>query len=256
MRPGPWLHWPRELREGFAHMLEKLHLLGFAEGGWGPALIGAAALTLLLSVLGFMLGACFGSLAAAGRLSSARIPRVIASAYATVFRGVPDLLTIYLFYYGGSVALTTVARFFGADTFVGLPVLATGVVAIGMISGAYQAEVYRGAYLAVERGQFDAAKALDLSRSQMLLLVIVPQLLRHAIPGLSNVWQLVLKDSALISVVGLVELMRQSQIGAGSTREPFLFYLAAACLYFVMAGVTGRFFRSAEVRTSRGILHS
>jgi octopine/nopaline transport system permease protein len=236
-------------------MLEKLHLLGFSHGGWGPALIGAAGVTLLLSVLGFVLGACFGSLAAAGRLSSARVPRVMASAYATVFRGVPDLLTIYLFYYGGSVALTAIARLFGADTFVGLPVLATGVVAIGMISGAYQAEVYRGAYLAVERGQFDAAKALNLSRSQMLVLVIVPQLLRHAIPGLGNVWQLVLKDSALISVIGLVELMRQSQIGAGSTREPFLFYLAAACLYFVIAGVSNLFFRSAEVRTSRGIIH-
>lgn len=237
-------------------MLEKVHLLGFAEGGWGAALLGAAAMTLLLSILGFALGACFGGLAAAGRLSSARMPRVLASAYGTVFRGVPDLLTIYLFYYGGSVALTAVARLFGAEGFVGLPAFATGVLAIGIISGAYQAEVYRGAYLAVEAGQFDAAKALALSRGHMLLLVIVPQLLRHAMPGLGNVWQLVLKDSALISVIGLVELMRQSQIGAGSTREPFLFYIAAACLYFAIAGVTGLAFRLAESRASRGISHS
>lgn len=236
-------------------MLEKVHLLGFADGGWGTALVGAAVLTLLLSILGFLLGACFGGLAASGRLSSRRVPRAIASAYGTVFRGVPDLLTIYLIYYGGSVALTAMARFYGTQGFIGLPALATGVLAIGIISGAYQAEVYRGAYLAVERGQFDAAKALALSHSQMLALVIGPQLLRHAIPGLGNVWQLVLKDSALISVIGLVELMRQAQIGAGSTREPFLFYLAAGCLYFVIAGITGLAFRAVETRSSRGIIH-
>lgn len=236
-------------------MLEKLYLLGFAEGGWGMALLGSAMMTLLLSVLGFSLGAVFGALGASGGLSSKRFPRSVASVYGTIFRGVPDLLTIYLFYYGGSIALTSIAKSFGAGGFVGLPSLATGVIAIGVISGAYQAEVYRGAYLAVEGGQFDAAKALALSRIQMLRLVIVPQLLRHAIPGLSNVWQLVLKDSALISVIGLVELMRQAQIGAGSTREPFLFYLSAAGLYFIIAGITGQVFRVAETRTSRGILH-
>ncbi len=236
-------------------MFEKLHLLGFAEGGWGLSLMGAAGMTLLLSVLGFMLGTVFGALGASGGLSSRRFPKALASAYGTIFRGVPDLLTIYLFYYGGSVALTAIARSFGSDGFVGLPTLITGVIAIGIISGAYQAEIFRGAYLAIDRGQFDAARALALSRTKVLRLVIVPQLLRHAIPGLSNVWQLVLKDSALISVIGLVELMRQAQIGAGSTREPFLFYLAAAGLYFVIAGITGQFFRVAETRSSRGITH-
>lgn len=236
-------------------MLEKLHLLGFADGGWGPSLLVATGMTLALSVMGFALGAIVGSVAAGGRLSSARLPRAIAAFYSTVFRGVPDLLTIYLFYYGGSVALTVIARSFGSEDFVGLPSFATGVVAIGIISGAYQAEVYRGAYLAVDAGQFDAARALALTRFQMLRLVIVPQLLRHAIPGLSNVWQLVLKDSALISVIGLVELMRQAQIGAGSTREPFLFYLAAAGLYFVIAAITGQLFRHAETRAARGMTH-
>jgi octopine/nopaline transport system permease protein len=236
-------------------MFDKFNLLGFGTGGWGSALLEAAGITLLLSVAGFALGIVFGGMAAAGRLSATRLPRGIASAYGIVFRGVPDLLTIYLFYYGGSVALTALGRFFGAKGFTGLPALATGIVTIGFISGAYQAEVYRGAYLAVERGQFDAAKALALTRIQMLRFVIVPQLLRHAIPGLGNVWQLVLKDSALISVIGLVELMRQSQIGAGSTREPFLFYCAAAALYFAIAGLTGLVFGRAEVNASRGVVH-
>lgn len=236
-------------------MFDKFLLLGFGPGGWGAALLEAAGVTLLLSVAGFALGIVFGGLAAAGRLSAARLPRGIASAYGIVFRGVPDLLTIYFFYYGGSVALTALFRLFGAEGFAGLPALATGIVTIGFISGAYQAEVYRGAYLAVDQGQFDAAKALALTRIQMLRLVIVPQLLRHAIPGLGNVWQLVLKDSALISVIGLVELMRQAQIGAGSAREPFLFYGAAAVLYFAIAGITGIVFGRAEANASRGVVH-
>jgi octopine/nopaline transport system permease protein len=234
-------------------MVDIIHLLRFGEGGWGAALSAAAGVTLALSLLGFMLGTVFGALAAAGRLSASRTWKWLASGYGTVFRGVPDLLTIYLLYYGGSVALTAVGRAFGGAGFVGLPAFATGVIAIAIISGAYQAEVYRGAYQAVDRGQFDASKALGLSRLQSLRLVIVPQLMRHALPGLGNVWQLVLKDSALISVIGLVELMRQAQIGAGSTREPFVFYIAAAVLYFLIAGATGLIFRAGEARAWRGV---
>ncbi|WP_276121361.1 ABC transporter permease [Pararhizobium qamdonense] len=233
-------------------MIDTMHILGFGDGGWGAALLTAAGVTLALSVLGFLLGAVFGALASAARLSSSKVCAWLAGAYGTIFRGVPDLLTIYLLYYGGSVALTAVSRAFGSAGFVGLPAFATGVLAIAIISGAYQAEVYRGAYQAIDNGQFDACNALGLARLQALRLVLLPQLLRHALPGLGNVWQLVLKDSALISVIGLVELMRQAQIGAGSTREPFVFYIAAAVLYFVIAGVTGLVFRLSEARVWRG----
>ncbi|TIU83968.1 MAG: ABC transporter permease subunit, partial [Mesorhizobium sp.] len=167
-----------------------------------------------------------------------------------------DLLTIYLLYYGGSIALTQLGEFFGNAGFIGLPAFATGVLALSIISGAYQAEVYRGAYQAVDSGQFDASKALGLSRFQSLRLVTMPQLMRHALPGLGNVWQLVLKDSALISVIGLVELMRQAQIGAGSTREPFIFYIAAGLLYFVIAAMTASVFRYGETRAWRGTVRA
>ncbi len=233
-----------------------VHILGLSEGGWGAALLVASGLTLALSVLGFLLGAVFGAMAAGGRLSGRRIPSWFAHAYGTVFRGVPDLLTIYLLYYGGSIALTKLGGLLGNAGFIGLPTFATGVIALGIISGAYQGEVYRGAYHAIDGGQFDACKALGLSRFQSLRFVIVPQLMRHALPGLGNVWQLVLKDSALISVIGLVELMRQSQIGAGSTREPFLFYTAAAVLYFLLAVVTASVFRYGEARAWRGMVHA
>jgi octopine/nopaline transport system permease protein len=237
-------------------MTNILHILGFGQGGWGAALLLASSITLALSVLGFLLGAAFGAAAAAGRLTSRGVPAWLAHAYGTIFRGVPDLLTIYLLYYGGSIALTEAGKLLGSAGFIGLPTFATGVLAIGIISGAYQGEVYRGAYQAVDRGQFDACKALGLTRFQSLRLVIVPQLMRHALPGLGNVWQLVLKDSALISVIGLVELMRQAQIGAGSTREPFIFYMAAAGLYFVIAAITASVFRYGEARAWRGMVHA
>ncbi|WP_368389319.1 ABC transporter permease [Mesorhizobium sp. LMG 17147] len=206
----------------------------------------AASVTVLLSVLGFALGAVFGGLAAAGRLHNSQLLRFLALGYCTVFRGVPDLLTIYLLYYGGSVALTSLGHSLGGSGFVGVPAFATGTLAIAVISGAYQAEVYRGAYLAIDQGQHDAACALGLNRLQRLRQVIFPQLLRYALPGLGNVWQLVLKDSSLISVIGLVELMRQAQIAAGSTREPFIFYIAAALLYLAIASVTGNAFYRLE----------
>jgi octopine/nopaline transport system permease protein len=237
-------------------MTDALRLLGFGAGGWASALLSASVVTLLLSVAGFALGAVFGGGAAAARVGGFRAGAIVAEAYGTVFRGVPDLLTIYLLYFGGSMALTTAAHLFGAEGFVGLPAFATGTLAIGIISGAYQAEVFRGAYLAIDRGQAEAAYAHGLSKRLTLRLVILPQLMRHAIPGLGNVWQLVLKDSALISVIGLVELMRQAQIGAGSTRQPFVFYVAAAALYFSIAAATGVLFRRAERVAMRGFERS
>ena len=122
-------------------------LVGFGANGWGPALLRAALTTLGLSAAGFLSGVALGVLAAFARLSGDRFARGAAFAYSALFRGVPDLLTIYLLYFGGSVALTAIGGWFGARGFIGLPGFATGAVALGVISGAYQAEVYRGAYL-------------------------------------------------------------------------------------------------------------
>jgi octopine/nopaline transport system permease protein len=227
-------------------------LIGFGPEGWGPALLWAAVTTFFLSVAGFLTGAALGAIAAFARLSGARVARGAAFAYSVLFRGVPDLLTIYLLYFGGSVALTMVGHWVGAHGFVGLPRFATGMVALGIISGAYQAEVYRGAFLAIHRGEIEAARAFGMSGPTLLRKVVVPQILRYAIPGLGNVWQLVLKDSALVSVIGLVELMREAQVGAGSTREPFIFFCAAAALYLIIAVASGALFRKAEGHARRG----
>jgi octopine/nopaline transport system permease protein len=228
-------------------------LMGFGPNGWGPTMLLAACVTLAVATCGFLIGGGIGALAAWAKLSQSLLARTIADAYTTVLRGVPDLLVIYLFYFGGSAVLSSIGGLFGTSGFIGLPAFATGAAAIGVVSGAYQAEVLRGAYTALNRGELEAARSVGMHRWLMFRRIIAPQVLRYAIPGLGNVWQLALKESALISVTGLVELLRQSAIGAGSTRQPFSFYLTAAMLYLVITTVSSWGFARAETYSMRGI---
>lgn len=230
-----------------------LQLMGFGPDGWGYDMLAATGMTVAVAVCGFLTGAVLGCLGAAAALSRFRALRAVAETYTTVLRGIPDLLVIYLFYFGSSSVISAVAALFGAQGFVGAPAFLTGALAIGVVSGAYQTQVFRGAVLALTKGEIEAARAYGMPSFLMFRRIILPQAARFAIPGVGNVWQLVLKESALISVIGLVELMRQAQIGAGSTRQPFSFYLTAAALYLLITFVSGRGFRLAEERAMRGI---
>jgi octopine/nopaline transport system permease protein len=230
-----------------------LAIFGFGPGGWGLALLQGAAMTLLVSACGLIIGGALGGLVAWGRLSGSRLGAVVGQAYAALFRGLPELLVVYLVYFGTSTLLTETANAFGYEGFVGVPSFAAGALAVGVISGAYQAEVFRASYLAIARGELEAAVSVGMSRTLMFRRIIAPQVLRFALPGLGNLWQVALKDSSLISVTGLTELMRVSQVGAGSTHRPFAFYLGGAALYLVMTVVTTRFFDVAETRATRGM---
>ncbi|MBI3507993.1 MAG: ABC transporter permease subunit [Proteobacteria bacterium] len=230
-----------------------IELLGFGPTGWGLPLLLAAAMTVAVAVTGFLAGACVGAAGAFAKLQGGPVVRGFADVYTTVLRGVPDLLVIYLFYFGSSALLTPVARLFGATGFVSLPGFVAGALAIGVVSGAYQTEVLRAAYLAIPRGEIEAATAAGMSPFLKFRRIVAPLALRFAIPGIGNVWQLVLKETALISVTGLVELLRQSQVAAGSTRQPFLFFAAAAVLYMAISAFSSWGFGGAEDRFSRGL---
>jgi octopine/nopaline transport system permease protein len=234
-------------------LIEKyLALVGFGETGWGALLLSAAAMTLGVSVCGFLTGTILGTLITFMQLSRSVVLRRVADAYITVLRGVPDLLVIYLFYFGGSAFLGYLGGLFGYQGFVGMPAFLTGTLALGVVSAAYQSEVFRGAFKSVAGGELEAASAVGMRPWPKFRRIIAPLVLRYAIPGLGNTWQLVLKESALISVTGLVELLRQSQIAAGSTRRPFEFYLTAVGLYLVITWATSIGFRRLETRTLRG----
>lgn len=231
--------------------MDLLQLLSFGESGWGMALLKAAGMTVLLTLAALMVGAVAGSAVAAAKLSPRRAWRYLGDLYSILFRGIPELLVIYLFYFGGASIASAVHHWFGGEGFVDTPPFLVGALAVGLISGSYQAEVYRGAFLAVAKGELEAALAIGMKRSLRIRRVLIPQIWRYALPGLGNVWQMTLKDSALISVIGLVELMRASQVAAGSTRQYFTFYIIGGACYLILTGLSGRLFNIAESRVQR-----
>jgi octopine/nopaline transport system permease protein len=231
--------------------MSMLRLIGFGPEGWAGLLLLAALTTIAVTLTALAIGAVFGALVAWAKLSRSLAARLLGDAYTTVFRGVPELLVIYLCYFGGSTLMTRIGALFGGEGFMGLPSFLAGALAVGTISGSYQAEVFRGAYLAMSPGEIEAGRAIGMSKMLRFRRIVIPQVLRFALPGLGNVWQLSLKDSALISVTGLAELLRESQVAAGSTHEYLLFFATGGALYLMMTSVSNRVFDAAEARVAR-----
>ncbi len=220
-------------------MTGAMALLGFGPEGWGLPLIRATGMTLAAAICGFALGAAFGIGGAALKLSRRAVLRGMGQVYTTLFRGVPEILVVYLFYFGGSIALTHVMNLGGFPGFFSLPSFVIGVLAIGIVSGAYQTEAFRAAFLRLDRGQLEAAAACGMPPALRLRRIVAPQALRFALPALGNIWQSVLKETSLLSVIGLTELLRQAGIAAGSTRQPLLFYGVAALVFLTIGKLTG-----------------
>jgi octopine/nopaline transport system permease protein len=229
-----------------------MDLLSFGKTGWGDELFYATLMTIAVAISAMVIGVLFSAIFTPLKLSNNRLLNFIANSYTTVIRGVPELLVIYLFFFGGSGAIMYVASIFGYFEYIEINAFITGSVAIGIISGAYSTEVFRGAIQSIDKGQFEACKVLGLKKYIYFLKVIMPQMLRLAIPNLSNVWQITLKDTSLISVTGLVEIMRQSYIAAGSTRDPLFFYSFAAVLYLMLTFLSMKLINRLEVKYSRG----
>ena len=229
-----------------------MELLAFGDTGWGDELFYATLMTIAVSITAMFIGFLFALIFTPLKLSKSKFLNLIGNSYTTVIRGVPELLVIYLFFFGGSGAVMYVASIFGYNEYIEINAFITGSFAIGIISGAYSTEVFRGAIQSIDKGQFEASKVLGLKKPVHFFKVIMPQMLRLAIPNLSNVWQITLKDTSLISVTGLVEIMRQSYIAAGSTRDPLFFYSFAAVLYLMLTYFSMKLINKLEVRYSRG----
>ena len=229
-----------------------MELLAFGKTGWGDELFIATLMTLAVSITAMLIGFLFALIFTPLKLSKNKFLNLIANCYTIVIRGVPELLVIYLFFFGGSGAVMFVASIFGYNDYIEINAFITGSCAIGIISGAYSTEVFRGAIQSIDKGQFEASKVLGLKKPIHFFKVIMPQMLRLAIPNLSNVWQITLKDTSLISVTGLVEIMRQSYIAAGSTRDPLFFYSFAAVLYLLLTFLSMKLINRLEIKYSKG----
>ncbi len=221
--------------------------------GYGPLLVDGAWLTLKVALASVALGLLFGLLGATAKLSNSIILRGIATGYTAFVRGLPELLLLLIVFYGGTLLVQDIWSGLGGESYVDIPPFVAGTFTLAFVFGAYATEVFRGAIMAVPKGQVEAAYAVGMGRFQMFFRVMLPQVWRFALPGLGNLWLVLLKDTSLISVVNLNELMYNSRAAAGKTHEPFTFFVIAALIYLAFTIVSMMVLQYSERRARRGV---
>ncbi|MCE4539300.1 ABC transporter permease [Pelomonas sp. P7] len=221
--------------------------------GFLPSLVEGAGVTLAVALSSLAVAALLGLAGALAKLSRSRTAQAVATVYTTLIRGVPDLVLMLLVFYGGQVAVNTVAPMLGHEDYIDIDPFVAGVLTIGFIFGAYLTEAFRGAFLAVPPGQREAGLAFGMSARQALWRITLPQMLRHALPGISNNWLVLIKSTAIVSVIGLSDLMTRGQQAAGTTREPFSFYLAVALIYLLFTSLSELGFAWAQKHLAIGV---
>lgn len=221
--------------------------------GFLPSLLEGASVTLAVALSSLAVAVVLGLAGALAKLSRSRVAQGVAAIYTTLIRGVPDLVLMLLIFYGGQLAVNTLAPMLGHEDYIDIDPFVAGVLTIGFIFGAYLTEAFRGAFLAVPPGQREAGLAFGMSRRQVLVRITLPQMLRHALPGVSNNWLVLIKSTAIVSVIGLSDLMTRGQQAAGTTREPFSFYLAVALIYLLFTSVSELAFAWATRKLAIGV---
>lgn len=217
-------------------------------------LIDGAVLTVQLALLSLVIAVAIGLLGAWAKLSSNKPARVAASFYTTLVRGVPDLVLIMLVFYGGQVALNSLGELTGLWGYINLNQFAAGAGTIGVIFGAYYTETFRGALLAIPPGQVEAGISCGMRRSHIFRRIVWPQMVRYALPGFTNNWLVQLKTTALVSVIGLQDLVYNAFAAGRATDQLFTFMAAALAVYLFLTAVSDIALRALNARYSRGVV--
>lgn len=220
--------------------------------GFAPLLLRGVWVTLQLALLSLLLGLAFGLIGAGAKLSRVRTLRLCAQLYTTLIRGVPDLLLMLFIFYGVQTGLSRLTQALGW-AYIEIDPFATGVLTLGFIYGAYFTETFRGALLAVPRGQFQAAKALGMTLSQGFVHVIFPQMMRFALPGLGNNWMVLLKATALVSIIGLADLVKVAQVAGKSSQQLLAFLILAGLIYLLLSSISNAILRWLACRYGAGV---
>jgi polar amino acid transport system permease protein len=228
-----------------------LDLLAWSPPGWGFNLFNGAIATLKISALAYLLGLVIGLFGAMGKLSGGKLTRRILDGYTTIVRSVPELLLIVILYYTGTSALNNLLVSIGYGP-IRIDGFIAAVAVLGVVQGAYSTEVLRGAIQAIPIGQIEAAKAYGMPPLLLFRRITLPAMLPFAIPGLSNLWLNATKDSALISVVGYLELTKITQQAAGGTKWYFMFYTVAGAIYLLISLVSLKAFGMLDNYVRRG----
>ncbi len=215
-------------------------------------LVEGLKLTLLVGITSMLIAVFLGLLGSWAKLSSSCVARFIAETYTFVIRGIPELILLLLVYFGLPTIIQHIAARFGHDIIVNINPFTAGTVTIGFIYGAFCTEVFRGAFQAIPKGQKEAAIASGLNQWQRFRLVLFPQAIRFALPGLGNVWMILIKATALVSIIQLDELMRMAKIASGATHQPFTFYFLASLLFLLITVVSMWLQHRAEKWSNRG----
>jgi His/Glu/Gln/Arg/opine family amino acid ABC transporter permease subunit len=222
---------------------------------FGPALVAGTWMTIQLALTALVLGLVLGLLGALAKTSPKAPLRWLGGLYSTLVRGVPELLWVLLIYFGTTHLMNRLGEAFGIED-LALSPFAAGVIALGLCFGAYATEVFRGALLAIPRGHREAGQALGMGSTRIFFRLILPQMWRMALPGLGNLFMILMKDTALVSVIGLEEIMRRSQIAVSVSKEPFTFFLVAAFIYLGLTVLAMIGMHFLEKRAARGFTRS
>lgn len=210
--------------------------------GYGTRILEGALITLEVALLSLVLALILGLATAAAKLSRNALARGLATAYTTVIRGVPDLVLMLLIFFGGQMGINAFTDWlydrYGIDIFINVDEFTAGIFTIGFIFGAYMSETFRGAFLAVDKGLIEAGMAIGMSRTKIFHRIQLPLLMRHALPGLGNNWLVLLKTTALISVIGLSDMVRVAAEASKAVQEPFTFFIPVALIYLLIASLS------------------
>ncbi len=221
-------------------------LLSWGPEGWLDDIAYGAFITISLALATLPLGLFAGFFIALAKQSSEPTLRLAGNIYTTIFRGLPELLTLFLVYFGAQIGIRSLIQLFRPDAAVDVNSFIAGMVALGVVLSSYASEVFLSAFRAIPHGQYEGGYSIGLSKGQTMRLVVLPQLIRIALPGLANLWLVLLLNTALVSAIGLSDILRQAGIAARVTREPFLFFGVGIMFYLVLAVLSSYGIRAIE----------
>jgi histidine transport system permease protein len=215
----------------------------FNLAGYGPQIFAGSVTTVELSLLSLLVSFAIGLLGASAKLSKSRVLRGIATVYTTIIRGVPDLVLMLLIFYSLQIWINDLTDWLNnlqnsIDFEVSLNPFTSGVITLGFIYGAYFTETFRGAFMAVPRGQLEAARAFGMRPSKVFRRILFPQMMRFALPGLGNNWQVILKATALVSLIGLTDVIKAAQNAGEGTFRVFYFVSIAGLVYLFLTTIS------------------
>lgn len=235
--------------------MQALSYLAFGDAGWGDEIATGLVVTGSLAIATLPVGLAAGFLLAIAKRSGEPTLQMAADVYTTIFRGLPELLTIFMVYFGLQIAIRQISLALGFEGGFEISAFIAGMIALAVVFSSYASEVFVSAFRAIPDGQCEAGYALGLNRWRTMRTIVAPQLVRIALPGLGNLWLILLKDTALISVIGLSDVMRQAGIAARVTKEAFVFFSIACLLYLLLAIASSIVFARIERATKRAEAH-